>query len=597
MPVLPLYDVLRWEEGVKDIQVQRIEVNWFNHVENIVDVSHLAWLHGYTFPSYGGKKVRYNWDRTSYGANNVMHVEGIEDKHVSCYGFPTVNGFTLPPIDKSGEHVRSIIIRVPENDVSTLLYFVRFYKSDKRSLNTSIRECTYGEYAPLASDWWGINVNDQDRMAVEQQGVVADRPNEHLAVSDGGIIEMRKMMRESLAAIAAGQRSALRHPRPGKTENRLPAQRRQLPGKARRCRLCPRLWRAHPRRGDGEMTAALHRSAKLRSVRHAERRRKPAALPYRPRHADGRDLAPLLASGRPAPSTLPASRCASKSSARSWCVYRGAGGKPVLMEGRCAHRSLALDYGRVEGDCLRCPYHGWLYDSSGQCLEQPAEPEGSGFKDKVRLQDLPCRGSERPRFSAISARPRRRCLPLYDVLRMEDGAKGIQLRNVNANWLNHVENIVDISHLAWLHGHSFPAYGAKKVTYRWDRRDYGVDNIMLVDGVSDDDTHVSCYGFPTVNRFNVPPVTPGGPQVRSLLYRVPVDDESTLALFRAFLARREAHTAGLAARWTSQASTSASTAIGGVSTIATRIAWRSSSKASSPIVSTSISVRRTAASF
>jgi hypothetical protein len=94
---------------------------------------------------------------------------------------------------------------VPENDVSTLLYFVRFYKSDRRSLNTSIRECSYGDYAPLASDWWGINVNDQDRMAVEQQGVVADRPNEHLAVSDGGIIEMRKMMRESLAALAAGK--------------------------------------------------------------------------------------------------------------------------------------------------------------------------------------------------------------------------------------------------------------------------------------------------------------------------------------------------------------------------------------------------------
>jgi 5,5'-dehydrodivanillate O-demethylase len=205
VPVLPLYDALRWEDGVKDIQVQRIEVNWFNHVENIVDVSHLAWLHGYTFPSYGGKKVRYNWDRTSYGANNVMHVEGIEDKHVSCYGFPTVNGFTLPPIDKSGEHVRSIIIRVPENDVSTLLYFVRFYKSDRRVLSSSVREAIYGDYTPLASDWWGINVNDQDRMAVEQQGVIADRPNEHLGVSDGGIIQMRQMMRESMALVAEGK--------------------------------------------------------------------------------------------------------------------------------------------------------------------------------------------------------------------------------------------------------------------------------------------------------------------------------------------------------------------------------------------------------
>src|SRR5690348_3896872 len=67
-------------------------------------------------------------------------------------------------------------------------------------------------------------------------------------------------------------------------------------------------------------------------------------------------------------------------------LYRGAAGEPALMQLRCAHRSMALDYGRVEGDCLRCPYHGWLYDRSGQCLEQPAEPEGSTFKDKIKLR-------------------------------------------------------------------------------------------------------------------------------------------------------------------------------------------------------------------
>jgi 5,5'-dehydrodivanillate O-demethylase len=42
-------------------------------------------------------------------------------------------------------------------------------------------------------------------MAVEQQGVIADRPNEHLGVSDGGIIAMRQMMREAMAAIEAGK--------------------------------------------------------------------------------------------------------------------------------------------------------------------------------------------------------------------------------------------------------------------------------------------------------------------------------------------------------------------------------------------------------
>jgi len=214
-------------------------------------------------------------------------------------------------------------------------------------------------------------------------------------------------------------------------------------------------------------------------------------------------------------------------------LYRGQSGEAHLMQLRCAHRSLALDYGRVEGDCIRCPYHGWLYDASGQCLEQPAEPEGSGFKDKIKLRSYRTQEISGLIFGYLGPEPAP-LLPLYDVLRWEDGVKGIQLRNVNANWLNHVENIVDISHLAWLHGHSFPAYGAKKVTYHWDRRDYGADNVMLVDGVRDDDTHISCYGFPLTNRFNVPPVTPGGEQVRTLLYRVPVDDVSTSLYFVRF---------------------------------------------------------------
>jgi 5,5'-dehydrodivanillate O-demethylase oxygenase subunit len=204
-PLLPLFDVLLMEEGVKEVQIQTIHANFFNHVENIVDVSHLAWLHGYTFPAYGGRKVNYQWERTPYGANNVMTMEGLADTHVSCYAFPTINRFSLPPIDKNGELVRSMIWRVPADESVTLLYFVRFYPSDTRSFHTSKRDVKLGVYAPLENDWWGIDVNDQDRMAVEQQGVIADRPNEHLGVSDGGIIQMRQMMRESFAAIEAGK--------------------------------------------------------------------------------------------------------------------------------------------------------------------------------------------------------------------------------------------------------------------------------------------------------------------------------------------------------------------------------------------------------
>jgi len=212
-------------------------------------------------------------------------------------------------------------------------------------------------------------------------------------------------------------------------------------------------------------------------------------------------------------------------------IYRGTSGKIVLTQLRCVHRSLAMDFGRVEGDSIRCPYHGWLYDETGQCIAQPAEPEGSGFKEKVKLKTYPTQEESGLVFAYLGPQPAP-VLPLYDVMLETNGAKGVAMRNVNANWLNAIENIVDISHLAWLHGYTFPAYGAKKVTYHWDRKEYGLDNVMDVEGI--DDTHISCYAFPNVNRFSAPPAEKGGPLVKSMIFRVPMDDSSTMQFYLRF---------------------------------------------------------------
>jgi 5,5'-dehydrodivanillate O-demethylase oxygenase subunit len=203
-PLLPLYDLLRMSAGVKEVMMQTVHTNWLAHVENVVDISHLAWLHGFTFPAYGARKLTYEWVRKDYGVDNIMHVEGSADTHVSCYAYPLANRFALPPIDANGELVLSMIFRVPVDDVSIKQYFVRFYPSDKHTFVARTRDPKPGVYAPLEKDWWGVDVPDQDRMAIEQQGVQADRTKERLGASDGGIILMRQMMRESMAAIAAG---------------------------------------------------------------------------------------------------------------------------------------------------------------------------------------------------------------------------------------------------------------------------------------------------------------------------------------------------------------------------------------------------------
>jgi 5,5'-dehydrodivanillate O-demethylase len=62
-----------------------------------------------------------------------------------------------------------------------------------------------------------------------------------------------------------------------------------------------------------------------------------------------------------------------------------------LMGLRCPHRGADLSFARVEGDGLRCLYHGWLLARNGRCLDQPGEPAASSYKEKIRHPAYPCR--------------------------------------------------------------------------------------------------------------------------------------------------------------------------------------------------------------
>jgi 5,5'-dehydrodivanillate O-demethylase oxygenase subunit len=70
-------------------------------------------------------------------------------------------------------------------------------------------------------------------------------------------------------------------------------------------------------------------------------------------------------------------------------LYRGEGGQAFGIAFRCAHRGTQMSTGWVEGDTLRCFYHGWVYDGNGQCVEQPAEPEP--FCNRIKLRKYPVR--------------------------------------------------------------------------------------------------------------------------------------------------------------------------------------------------------------
>ncbi len=71
-------------------------------------------------------------------------------------------------------------------------------------------------------------------------------------------------------------------------------------------------------------------------------------------------------------------------------AFRDSMGRIGIMDEFCAHRGVSLWFGRNEENGLRCPYHGWKYDVTGQCIEVPSEPVESGFCKKIKLAAYDC---------------------------------------------------------------------------------------------------------------------------------------------------------------------------------------------------------------
>ena len=74
---------------------------------------------------------------------------------------------------------------------------------------------------------------------------------------------------------------------------------------------------------------------------------------------------------------------------QSLVLFRDDAGELGLIGRHCPHRGADLCFGRREDNGLRCPFHGWHFDRTGQCVEQPAEPEDSTLYKTIKLPSYP----------------------------------------------------------------------------------------------------------------------------------------------------------------------------------------------------------------
>src|SRR3954454_22766816 len=147
-------------------------------------------------------------------------------------------------------------------------------------------------------------------------------------------------------------------------------------------------------------------------------------------------------------------------------VFRDAQGNYGCVAEHCVHRGVSLYYGFVEDCGLRCAYHGWKYATEdGRCLEQPFEPTGSTYKDRVRQRAYPVQKLAGLLFVYMGPAPAP-LLPRWDVVAREDGGREIETQPpLNCNWLQAQENTADTVHTYYLHGHMLRQMGRNDGAY------------------------------------------------------------------------------------------------------------------------------------
>lgn len=130
-------------------------------------------------------------------------------------------------------------------------------------------------------------------------------------------------------------------------------------------------------------------------------------------------------------------------------AFRDTQGRLGLMDRHCAHRQVSLWFGRNEEDGLRCPYHGWKYDVTGQCVDVPSEEPA--FCRKIRLKAYPLVEKGGILWAYMGDPNKKPPLPEFEFANVEAEQRFISKRFQECNWLQAMEGGIDSSHVSFLH--------------------------------------------------------------------------------------------------------------------------------------------------
>lgn len=241
---------------------------------------------------------------------------------------------------------------------------------------------------------------------------------------------------------------------------------------------------------------------------------------------------------------------------QTYVLYRDATGSPKATLDRCPHRGASFKMGWVESGCLRCPYHGWVFDSEGRCTRIPADQPGVPIPAQARLTQLPVQ--ERSGFVWIfpgdAAKADPSLIPGFPELGSPGWRTVAGEYSWDANFSRVVESGLDTSHAPFVHK---PFFGnrddAAVLPYVVDEMDGAISCLVktkppkrlgLLKYIIKRDreyssSRLTCY-FPNINRIAID-FNWKGYQYIYFASNIPVSDRLTLTKWigvRNFLTQR-----------------------------------------------------------
>ncbi|HUZ72978.1 MAG TPA: aromatic ring-hydroxylating dioxygenase subunit alpha [Stellaceae bacterium] len=212
-------------------------------------------------------------------------------------------------------------------------------------------------------------------------------------------------------------------------------------------------------------------------------------------------------------------------------LYKDLGGRYGLIDRQCRHRRADLTYGYVEDCGLRCNYHGWLYDATGRCIEQPYEDTAhpdARLKDECRIKAYPVAALGGLLWAYLGPQPAP-LVPNWEFFTWPNGFRQIVTAELPCNWFQCQENSIDPVHFEWTHsnwslrlkGKTGP-YSPAHLKVDFSEFDYGFQYKRIR---TDTDERDRLW---TIGRVCLWPN--GLFTGNHVEFRVPIDDENTLSV-------------------------------------------------------------------